>query len=168
MLDLRQPDIPEGCPHHLREADHHRGFPCPGLSAPWRGYTPIEQHLTPQAPWKRTAAQKTRTSLAWPCNICLHPEAVRPIQLPWGRAHWVHSSRASCSHTRGWGVLHSCGTAAQHHQPPARAPQPKNTRASTAQPLENFFHLGADFPVLSALRKSSFASERPCQLRPPS
>ena len=41
-LDLRLPAIPEGWPHHFQEADHCRGFPCPGLPAFWRGYTPTE------------------------------------------------------------------------------------------------------------------------------
>ena len=42
--DLRPPAILEGWHHHLQEADHLRGFPCPGLPALWRGYTPTEQH----------------------------------------------------------------------------------------------------------------------------
>ena len=56
--DLGLPAILEGRPHHLWEANHHRGFPCPGLPALWRGYTPTEQHPEMPAPWKRPAAQK--------------------------------------------------------------------------------------------------------------
>ena len=52
------------------------------------------------------------------------------VGLPWGRASWVLSSSARCSSPRG--VLHSRRRAAQDHQPPERAPQPKNTRASSA------------------------------------
>ena len=109
--------------------------------------------------------RKARTSLARQCNICLHPKVVLPIQLPWERAPWVLSGPASFSHPQR-GVLHSCGTAAHHCQPPGRGPQPKNTRKSSARPCENCFHRSADLPVLSALRKFSFASERPCQPHP--
>ena len=31
--DPRLPAIPEGGPHHVHEANHLRGFPCPGLPA---------------------------------------------------------------------------------------------------------------------------------------
>ena len=62
--DLRMPAILEGWPHHLWESDHHRGFPCPGLPALWRGYTPKEQHPVPPAPWKRSAAQKSYSKLS--------------------------------------------------------------------------------------------------------
>ena len=113
--DLRLLAIPEGWPHHLQKADHHRGLPCPGLPSPPQSST---QHHQP--PGKGPQPRKARTSLACPCKICLHSEAFLPIQLPWGRAPWVLSGPASCSHPRG--VLHSCGTAAQHCQPPARAP----------------------------------------------
>ena len=84
------------------------------------------------------------------------------VRLTWGRASWVCSGPTSLFSPWGGGVLHSCGTAAQHRQPPARAPQPKNTRASSAQSSENCSHRGVDLPVLSALRKPSFASKRPC------
>ena len=86
--------------------------------------------------------------------------------MPWGRAPWVLSGPDSHTHTQG--VQHSYGTGAQDHQPPGRAPQPKSTRAISAQQHEICFHGGVDLPVLSVLRKSSFASERPCQCCPPS
>ena len=165
-LDLRLPVTPEGWPHHLWEADHHRHFPCPGLPTPG-GATPTQsstQHCQP--PGKGPQPRKPGTSSVWPCNICLPPEVVLPIQLLWVRAPWVLSGLASFSCPLG--VLHSCGTAAQHHQPPGSAPQPKNTRASSAQLCEICFHLGADLQVLSALRNSFFASRRLCQPRPPS
>ena len=102
-------------------------------------FTPVEQMPSTASPLQEVPQpRKARTSSAWPCNICLHPKAVLPIQLPWGRAPWVLSGPASCSHPQG--VQHSCGTAAQHCQPPGRAPQPKNTRASSAQPSEICFH----------------------------
>uniref|UniRef100_A0A4X1U9I8 L1 transposable element RRM domain-containing protein n=1 Tax=Sus scrofa TaxID=9823 RepID=A0A4X1U9I8_PIG len=63
-------------------------------------------------------------------------------------------------------MLCSCGTADQHCQPPRRAPQPSNTRASSYQLRDICFHHSADLPVLSVLRKSSFALERPCQSCP--
>ena len=42
--DLRLPAILEGWPHHLQEAYQHKGFPCLGLRALWRCYTPTEKH----------------------------------------------------------------------------------------------------------------------------
>ena len=56
------------------------------------------------------------------------------VKLPGGRASWVLSGSAICSLPQG--VPYSCRTAAQHRQPPARAPQPKNIRASSAQPSD--------------------------------
>ena len=61
--DLRPPAIPEGWPHHLREADYLRAFPHPGLLALWRGYTPMEQCPALPAPWKSPAAQKRLSKL---------------------------------------------------------------------------------------------------------
>ena len=49
-LDLGLPAIQEGWPQQLPEAYHHRGCPCTGLLALWRGYTSTEQHQTPPAP----------------------------------------------------------------------------------------------------------------------
>ena len=62
--DLRLPAIPEGWPHHLQETDHCRGYPCLGLPALWRCYTPAEQHPAPSAPGKRPTDQKSSTSSA--------------------------------------------------------------------------------------------------------
>jgi len=50
----------QGCwPQQLPEAYNHRGCPCTGLLALWRGYTSTEKHQTPPAPEKKPAAQKT-------------------------------------------------------------------------------------------------------------
>ena len=57
--DLGLPAIQEGWPQQLPEAYHHRGCPCTGLLALWRGYTSAEQHQTAPAPEKRPAAQKS-------------------------------------------------------------------------------------------------------------
>ena len=110
--DLRLPAIQEGWPHHLWEADHLRGFPCLAC-LPLGGATPLQsstQHHQP--PGKGLQPRKARISLAQPCNICLHPKAVLPIQLPRGRALWVLSSPTSLS--RPWGVAallwNSCPT----------------------------------------------------------
>ena len=77
------------------------------------GATPLQsstQHHQP--PGKGLQPRKARISLAQPCNICLHPKAVLPIQLPRGRALWVLSSPTSLS--RPWGVAallwNSCPT----------------------------------------------------------
>ena len=43
-LDLGQPAIQEGWSQQLPEAYHHRGCPCTGLLALWRGCTSAEQH----------------------------------------------------------------------------------------------------------------------------
>ena len=57
--DLRLPAILEGWPHHLQEADHCRGFPCPGMPAFWRA-----------APSTTSAWEKARSPenlvQAWP------------------------------------------------------------------------------------------------------
>ena len=205
------------------------GFSVAQLAAPTLGgcCTPVEKlPSTTSTLQEPPQPRKARTGSAWPCNICLHPEAVLPIQLPWGRAHWVLSGPASRLHPRGVAALlgNSCpglpvpcksprspekleqartchatsafilrqssqfscpgeeplgfsvaqlsaptlvgmlnfrGTAAQNFQTTGRAPQPKNTRASSAWPCEICFHLGADLPGLSALRKSSLLQRDP-------
>ena len=42
-----------------------------------------------------------------------------------------------CSRSSPWRVLHCHGSAAQHHQPPARAPQPRKARTSSAPAMKN-------------------------------
>ena len=56
VSDLELPAIQECWPQQFPVAYHHRGCPCPGLLALWRGYTPVEQHQTPPAHEKRPAA----------------------------------------------------------------------------------------------------------------
>ena len=77
--DLRPPAILEGWLHHSWEANHPRGFPCPGLPARWRGYTPGEQGPAPPVPWKTSAARNARASSAWPQEVYLHHRAVLPV-----------------------------------------------------------------------------------------
>jgi len=50
---------PGGRASPFAQADHRRGFACPGLLALWRGYTPAEEHPAPPAPGKRPTAQKS-------------------------------------------------------------------------------------------------------------
>ena len=65
LWDLGLPAVLEGWPQQFPEAYHHRGFPCPGLLALWRGYTSSEQHQKHrQHPGKGLQPRKARTSLA--------------------------------------------------------------------------------------------------------
>ena len=123
--DLRLPAILEGCPQHLWEAD-------PALACLTSGGTTLLRSSSPdcQPSGKGPQPRKARTSwpshaksasiLRWSCQS----------QLPWGRAHWVLSILASRSHP--WGVLHSCATASQYSQPPARAPITQRARKTLA------------------------------------
>ena len=103
--DLRLPAIPEGWPHHLQEATTAGAFPALACLPPGGATSTQSSTQHHQPPRKRPQCRKARTSSAQPCDICLHPEVVLPIQLPWGRAPWVLSGPASFSHP--WGVLHA-------------------------------------------------------------
>ena len=164
--DLRPPAIPEGWPHHLQEADHLRGFSCPGLPTLWRGYTPMEQRPAPPTPWKSSAAQKHQSEL-FPAMGSRSPLQGSPASsgcpgeaLPCFSAAWLAAP------TLG----RHCTPAEQLPRiaHPRRAPQPRNARASSSWPWEVCLDCSADLPVLPAWGKSSFASERPCQPRPSS
>ena len=123
--DLRLPAILEGCPQHLWEAD-------PALACLTSGGTTLLRSSSPdcQPSGKGPQPRKARTSwpshaksasiLRWSCQS----------QLPWGRAHWVLSIPASSSHTLAF--LHSCCTASQYCQPPARAPITQRARKTLA------------------------------------
>ena len=115
MPDLRPPAIPEGWPHHLRESDHLRSFPYPG-------YTPMEQHAAPPAPWKSPTAQKHHSKL------CLAMGSLHSLQCipasptcPWEVLLCFRVTLLALP------TLEKCPTASkktgQHHQPLGNTPQ---------------------------------------------
>ena len=119
--DLRLPAILEGWPHHLQEANHHRGFPCPGLPAPWMGYTPCGAAPSTTSPLEKDRSPE-KLEQTWPVRA-ISTSILRQssrFSCP-GEEHLGFSAAQLASPTLR-GVLHSCGTAAQHHQHPARAP----------------------------------------------
>ena len=121
VLDLRPPAIPEGWPHHLREANHLRGFPHPGLPTLRKGYTPAEQCPAPPAPWKSSAAQKRQSKL------CLAMESLPP--LPGSPAHSGCPGEVPFCLPVAWlsaPALGRCCTPAE--QLPSTAPHPEELR----------------------------------------
>ena len=118
--DPRLPAIPEGWPHHLHEANHLRGFPCPGLPALHPNGVapsttgPLEMSCSPDIIEQAVPGHPKSAAIAgWSCQFW----------LPWGSAPLFPSGPAS--HSGLQGVLHSHGTAAQDGQHPGRGPQPR-------------------------------------------
>ena len=97
-----------------------------GLSLLWpagclRGYTNTEWHQKHCQPLGK-GLQPRNLEQAWlGCEkICLHSQAVLLSWTALGKSSWVLSNPAS--HSSTWGMLHSHGTPAQHHQSPTKSP----------------------------------------------
>ena len=158
--DLGLPAIPEGWPHHLWEADHHRGFPCPGLPALWRGYTPVEQHPAPPAPWKRTRAQKSWNKLGQAMKNLL-PFSGSPSKSGNTREEPLGFSAAQLATPTLGGCFTPVEQMPSTASPLQEVPQPRKARTSSARTYKICLHCGAVLPVPAALGMSPLGSQQP-------
>ena len=86
-------------------------------ACPLEGLHPCGAAPSTNSPRSREKLKQAQPSGAISASI---PRQACQSSCPGEELLWVLSGPASCSHP--WGVLHSCGTSAQHQQPPARAP----------------------------------------------
>ena len=145
--DLRPPAIPEGWPHHSGRRPP-QGICLPRPARPLEGLhprgvapsttSPLEELPGPETP--EQALPRCGKSASTTGQSC-------QFQLPWGSTPLFLSSQLATP------ALRRCCTGTWSSRPepppPGRAPQPRNTRASSARPREVCIHLG----------KFSFASE---------
>ena len=154
---LGLPAIPEGWPQQLPGSLQPLGLSLPWSACPLEGLHSCGAAPNTASPWEKACSLEEieQARLGHEKSAYILRQSFQ-VGLPWGRASWVLSSPAS--HSSPWGGAALLQNNCQHCQPPTRAPQPKNIRASSAQLSEICFHHGVDLPVLS-----SFASERLCQ-----
>ena len=161
------PAILEGWHHHMQEADHCRGFPCPGLPAcPLKGLHPRRAAPSTTSPWEK-ARSPEKLEQAWPgraksASIAGDPDGP---SCPGEESLGFSASQLSTP------VLGGCctpvGQLPSTASPLQEPLQPRKARTSLAQLYKICLHCGVILPIIAALGKSPLGSQRPSWLLPP-